>query len=102
MTAIIWDIKDACDTFKDLNELSEPDSNQTAFKDEASEKICGLNDEELLAVLGVDLKMQKCVNARINSNTIFPKECEGIDFTIPSYDTKQKLEKQKIEAPTYD
>ncbi|MDB2605858.1 hypothetical protein N9Y41_04060 [Planktomarina temperata] len=102
LAAIAWDINDTCNTIKDLKELDTTDNSLTDLGDEIA--LCGMNEDEILAFLGIDPKLNTCIVSRVSKNEMFPDECEGLEVNIPTYEGEEisVSPKPNVEIPSYD
>jgi hypothetical protein len=61
-----------------------------------------MNEDEILAFLGMSPKQQVCIRARISKNEMSPRECQGFDASIPNYDAEETIKRESVEIPSYD
>ena len=98
--ALALEIRDTCENLKDLDELDTTESPEGL--DKTAEKVCGLELEDIMSILGVDLKLRKCIQARENTNEVNPPACEEFKIEEINYDTIFDETVQKRKAPSYD
>jgi hypothetical protein len=100
---IFLDLKDTCNNLKDLDELNDKSNSEGSIESLKDAKgICRMSKEEFLAFIGIDVKLQKCISARQESNEINPPECDGIQFNMQDYEDTSLPLKKDIELPDYD
>lgn len=98
--AVALDIRDTCQNLEDLQDLDQRDASGMEELDGA--EICGMDFKEIMATMGVDTELNNCIRARIETNTVNPTECDGIEVMEISYDTEIENSQIVIEEPSYD
>lgn len=98
--AVALDIRDTCQNLEDLQDLDQQGASDIEELDGA--EICGMDFKEIMATMGVDTELNNCIRARIQTNKVNPKECDGIEVMEISYDTETENSEVNIEEPSYD
>ena len=98
---IAWDLYDTCQQLKSFQELEKAISGQkedTSIVDEQ----CGMSREQLMAdIMGTDLQLDTCIEARLRTRLIDPPECDGYELQQPDYTEAADPEPVELKLPDY-
>lgn len=98
---IAWDLYDTCQQLQSIQQLEKALTGQDSEAGIAAEN-CGMSRQQLIAeIMGTDLQMAACVEARLRTRLIDPPECKGYESGQPTYEDPPDLELPDISLPNY-
>ena len=88
LAMIAWEVYDACQQLRDLDELKQINSNPDLNPEVTDERAtCGMSKSELVqAFTGKDAAFEKCVDARLKRGIVDPPECQDFPIKLPHGD----------------
>ena len=98
---IAWDLYDSCQQLKSFQELEKVISGQSEDTSIVVEQ-CGMSREQLMAdIMGTDLQLDACIEARLRTRLIDPPECDGYELQQPDYSDTVDPDPVELELPDY-
>lgn len=98
---IAWDLYDACQQLKLFQELEKAITGQSEDTSIIVEQ-CGMSREQLMAdIMGTDLQLDACIEARLRTRLIDPPGCDGYELQQPDYSDAANPEPVELELPNY-
>lgn len=88
LAMIAWEVYDACQQLKDLDELKQINSGPDLIIEKVDEEVnCGMSKSELVqAFTGKDAAFENCVDARLQWGVVDPPECHDYPVGLPHED----------------
>jgi len=85
LAMIAWEVYDACQQIKDLNEMKQINSGtDVTYEKVEDEGSCGMSRAELFqAFTGKDAAFEECVKSRLQTGESDPPECRNYPIKLP-------------------
>ena len=85
-------------SFQELEKAISGQKEDTSIVDEQ----CGMSREQLMAdIMGTDLQLDACIEARLRTRLIDPPECDGYELQQPDYTDAADPEPVELKLPDY-